>query len=68
MGSSGRHLAVRLCQHETTFRAVAFGREDWAEALGAASGPLDVAFRPTVNTYRGRRSVELHLVDWRPSE
>jgi len=67
MGSSGRHLAVRLCQHDTTLRAVAFGREDWAEPLGAASGPLDVAFRPVVNTFHGRRSVELHLVDWRPT-
>ena len=68
MGSSGRHLAVRLRQHETTLRAVAFGREDWAEPLGAVKGPLDVAFRPTVNRFRGGRSVELHLVDWRPAE
>lgn len=65
MGSSGRHLAVRLRQHDITLRAVAFGREEWADTLGAASGPLDVAFRPVVNTFRGRRSVELHLVDWR---
>jgi single-stranded-DNA-specific exonuclease len=68
MGSSGRHLAVRICQHDTTIRAVAFGKEDWAEPLGAAKGLLDVAFRPIVNAYRGRRSVELHLVDWRPTE
>jgi len=67
IGSSGRHLAVRLRQHDTDVRAVAFGREDWAEPLAAAQGPLDVAFRPTVNAFRGRRSVELHLVDWRPS-
>jgi single-stranded-DNA-specific exonuclease len=67
MGSSGRHLAVRLTQHDTTLRAVAFGRDDWAEPLGAVQGPLDVAFRPVVNCFRGRRSVELHLVDWRPS-
>jgi single-stranded-DNA-specific exonuclease len=68
MGSAGRHLAVRLSQHDATLRAVAFGRDDWAEPLGAVRGPLDVAFRPVVNSYRGRRSVELHLVDWRPAE
>jgi single-stranded-DNA-specific exonuclease len=28
-------------------------------------GPLDVAFRPVINNFRGRQSVELHLVDWR---
>jgi len=65
MGEGGRHLAVKLSQHETTLRAVAFGREDWAEGLSAANGPLDVAFRPVINSFRGRRSVELHLVDWR---
>lgn len=65
IGSSGRHLSVRLRQHGTDLRAVAFGREDWAEPLAAAQGPLDVAFRPTINAFRGRRSVELHLIDWR---
>ena len=68
MGSSGRHLAVRVSQHGTTVRAVAFGRDDWAEPLGAVRGPIDVAFRPVVNSFRGRRSVEFHLVDWRPAE
>lgn len=67
MGSSGRHLSVCLCQYDTALRAVAFGREDWAEPLAAAKGPLDVAFRPIVNAFRGRRSVELHLIDWRPT-
>ncbi len=67
IGSSGRHLAVRLRQNDAAMRAIAFGREDWAEPLAAANGPLDVAFRPVVNEFRGLRSVELHLVDWRPS-
>jgi hypothetical protein len=29
---------------------------------------LDVAFRPVINEFRGRQSVELHLVDWRRTE
>jgi single-stranded-DNA-specific exonuclease len=50
-----------------TFRAAAFGGGDWADDLAAVTGPIDVAFRPVVNTYQGRRNVELHLVDWRAS-
>ena len=64
IGSGGRHLSVKLAQHNVTLRAVAFGGGDWAEELTAIKGPIDVAFRPVINTFRGRRSVELHMVDW----
>jgi len=67
LGTSGHHLAMRLCQHDVTLRAVAFGGGDWADALAAVDGPLDVAFRPVINRFHGRQSVELHLVDWRPT-
>jgi single-stranded-DNA-specific exonuclease len=67
LGSSGHHLAMMLSQHGVTLRAVAFGCGDRAEELTALNGPLDVAFRPVINSYRGRQSVELHLVDWRPT-
>jgi single-stranded-DNA-specific exonuclease len=65
IGSGGNHLSLKLTQHNVTLRAVAFGGGDWADEIASASGPLDVAFRPVINTFRGRRSVELHLVDWR---
>jgi single-stranded-DNA-specific exonuclease len=65
IGSEGRHLALKLHQHGVTLRAVAFGGGEWAEELAASDRPLDVAFRPVVNTFRNRQSVELHLVDWR---
>ncbi|MHC4176817.1 MAG: single-stranded-DNA-specific exonuclease RecJ [Planctomycetota bacterium] len=65
IGSGGRHLSLKLSQHDVTLRAVAFGGGEWAEELAAVDRPLDVAFRPVINTFRGRRSVELHLVDWR---
>jgi len=65
IGSGGRHLSMRLVQHEITLRAVAFGGGDWADELAALDGPIEVAFRPVINNFRGRRSVELHLVDWR---
>ena len=68
MGSDGRHLSMTLVQHGVGLRAVAFGGGDWAEELSALDGPIDVAFRPVINTFRGRRNVELHLVDWRRSK
>jgi len=67
MGAEGQHLSMLLTQHEVTLRAVAFGGGAWAEELAAAAGPIDVAFRPVINNFRGRQSVELHLVDWRPT-
>ncbi len=67
MGSGGHHLTMRLTQHDITLRAVAFGGGDWADDLAQTNGPLDVAFRPVINTFHGRRSVELHLIDWRSS-
>jgi len=56
---------LKLSQHGVTLRAVAFGGGEWAEELAALDRPLDVAFRPVINTYRNRQSVELHLVEWR---
>ncbi len=68
LGSSGRHLAVRLSQHAVTMRAVAFGCGERIAELTPAAGPLEVAFRPMINTFKGRSSVELQLVHWRPSQ
>ena len=68
IGSGGRHLAIRLAQHGVELRAVAFGGGDWADELASLDGPVDVAFRPVINRFRGRRSVELHLVDWREAQ
>lgn len=65
IGSGGRHLSMRLRQHDVTLRAIAFGGGERLEELTATDRPLDVAFRPVINTFNGRRSVELHLVDWR---
>jgi single-stranded-DNA-specific exonuclease len=66
IGSTGRHLSLRLVQHGVTLRAVAFGGGDWEQELIAVDGPLDVAFQPVINHFRGRHTVEMHLTDWRP--
>jgi single-stranded-DNA-specific exonuclease len=65
LGSGGHHLAMMLSQEGVALRAVAFGGGEWADELVAVEGPLDVAFRPVINEFHGRQSVELHLVDWR---
>ena len=67
IGEGGRHLAVQLAQHEIGIRGVAFGCGEWADELEQVEGEIDVAFRPVINEFRGRRSVEVQLVDWRKS-
>jgi len=68
MGSGGRHVSLRLNQHGVSLRAVAFGKGEWVDELQGVEGPLQIAYRPVINEFRGRRSVELHLVDWQVAE
>ena len=67
IGGGERHLALKVVQQGTTMRGVAFGHGDWAEDLAAIDGPLDIAFKPCMNDFRGRQTVEVQLVDWRES-
>lgn len=67
MGAAGRHLSVDLEQHGVKLRAVAFGAGDREEELLRIDGPIEIAFRPVINTFRGYRSVEMHLTDWKES-
>jgi single-stranded-DNA-specific exonuclease len=64
IGSTGRHLALRFEQHGVSLRAVAFGGGDWEQDLIQARR-LAVAFKPVINHFRGRQTVEMHLADWR---
>jgi single-stranded-DNA-specific exonuclease len=65
IGTNGHHLSLRLEQHGVALRAVAFGGGDWEQDLNDANGPLAVAFKPVINNFRGRTSVEMQLADWR---
>ena len=65
IGATGRHLSLRLEQHGVALRAVAFGGGDWEADLNGASGPLAIAFKPVINNFRGRQTVEMQLADWR---
>jgi single-stranded-DNA-specific exonuclease len=65
IGANGHHLALRLEQHGVALRAVAFGGGDWEDDLNRAGGPLAIAFKPAINHWRGRQTVEMQLADWR---
>jgi single-stranded-DNA-specific exonuclease len=68
LGSGERHIALRVLHCGTRLRAVAFGGGEWLPELTRHGGPIDIAYRPVINEYQGRRTVEVQLVDWRPVE
>ncbi|WP_404310626.1 single-stranded-DNA-specific exonuclease RecJ [Neorhodopirellula lusitana] len=68
MGGGERHLSVRFKQGDRVIRGVAFGAADWCEPLNECNGPIEIAYRPVINEFRGYKSVEVHLVDWRVQE
>lgn len=65
MGEGGRHLSLNLKQFGQTMRAVAFGRGEWADEMAKQDGPFALCFKPIINEFRGRTSVQMHLIDWK---
>jgi len=64
VGSTGRHLSFMVRQNDTTLRAFAMGKADWARPLRERKGEaLSLAFEPSINTYRGRNDLELRVRD-----
>ncbi len=62
----GRHLRLRVKFQGQTMDAIFFSAT--AEGCGIAVGErVDLAFHPQVNEYRGRRSVQLQVVDLCPA-
>jgi single-stranded-DNA-specific exonuclease len=66
MGGGDRHLALRLVQHGARIRGVAFGGAEWLAHLPPPGQPFHVAFKPKINEFRGRRTAEMEIIDWRP--
>ena len=64
MGAGGKHLALQLRQGDASIRAVAWNRGELADDLPAGV-KVDVVFQPSINTWQGRRSAEMHIVDLR---
>lgn len=67
MGKGDHHLALRVRQHRTQLRAVAFGRGEWAEEIAEAGSPLAISYAPQINSFNGYERVELQLHDWKPN-
>ncbi len=63
---NGRHMRLRLRQGRFTLNAICFGTTP--ESASVVQGDVvDVAFQPQVNEFRGERSVQLNVLDIRPS-
>jgi single-stranded-DNA-specific exonuclease len=63
MGKKNDHLSFFVSEPDGPgLRAVAFGRADWFDSIGAAR-TVSLAFRPVLNEWQGRESVELHVDD-----
>jgi single-stranded-DNA-specific exonuclease len=62
MGRDNQHVKLSLTDGRQTLEAVWWngGNAVWPE------NRFDIAFTPEINDYKGRRSVQLKLLDWRP--
>ncbi|HYE32654.1 MAG TPA: single-stranded-DNA-specific exonuclease RecJ [Methylomirabilota bacterium] len=63
MGAEQQHARFRVSDGTATLDVV------WWSCVGdpMPSGRFDLAFEPQVHEYQGMRSVQLKLLDWRPS-
>jgi len=68
MGEGERHLDLRVRHYGAILRAIAFGQGDWADEIAAVNGPISICFAPSINRFRGRESVEIQLLDWKPAD
>ncbi len=64
VGKSGDHLTVSLRQDGVVLRGIAFGQADVAPDL-KEHRRCQVAFEPIVNEFKGRRSAEMRILDFR---
>ena len=62
MGGGEKHISLKLLQHQVRMRAVGFGFGESFDELSKLDAPLDIAFRPVINDFRGQQTVEAHLV------
>jgi single-stranded-DNA-specific exonuclease len=66
MVGSGRHMRLRLKQGHHYINAIYFSANP--EAASVEPGDIvDVAFHPQVNEFRGERTVQMNVLDIRPS-
>ena len=62
----GRHLRLRLRKGKYAFQAIYFSATPESASI-AQGDAVDVAFVPQINEYRSDRTVQLNILDIRPS-
>lgn len=67
VGVDGAHLSMRLRDGNKVFKAIAFRLGPRADELLPGT-PIHVAYRPMWNTFRGRTSLELQVLDFQVGE
>ena len=65
VGGSGQHLKLRLA--EGALECVWFGAGNHADLLSAGCSTYDLVVEPRISEYRGRGTVELNVLDARPT-
>lgn len=60
----GKHLRFSVCSQGIQLGCIAFGMADRFDQL---HGQIDLLFRPEINSFRGRDSVQLQVADFRAS-
>ena len=63
MGANRNHVKLWVTDGRSTQESVWWGAGN--EAL--PDGRFDLAFTPIINEFNGRRTVQLRVLDWRPS-
>ena len=62
----GRHMRLRLRRGHYGLNAIFFSADPVSAGI-APGDVIDVAFHPQINEFRGERSVQMNVVDIRPS-
>ena len=63
---NGRHMRLRLRHGRHTLNAICFSTTPESASIEPGD-VVDVAFQPQVNEFRGERSVQMNVLDIRPS-
>ncbi|HZU36329.1 MAG TPA: DHHA1 domain-containing protein, partial [Gemmataceae bacterium] len=66
VGKGERHVQFRVCQEATTMKAIAFNMAERVHELLSGGGTCCLAFTPSINEWRGWRSVQLEVCDFQP--
>ena len=63
VGSDGKHMKLRFGQNGLSLSAIAFGFGEKFDAILNEGDLVDIVYEVAVNTWKGKRSVDLKIVD-----